>query len=47
MAGLTDLPALAAWWKALNNHARHVAENGEVIAAKDARKAQLSQKDAA
>ena len=47
MAALADLPALAAWWKALNNHAPHVAANGEVIAAKDARKAQLQQKDAA
>lgn len=47
MASLTDLPALAAWWKALNSHAPHVAANADVIAAKDARKAQLQQKDAA
>ena len=47
IAAMIELPALAAWWKALNNHAPHVAANGEVIAAKDARKAQLQQKDAA
>lgn len=42
-----DLSALAAWWKGLNTHARYVAEHPEVIAAKDARKAELQQKDAA
>ncbi len=47
MQTLADLPALAAWWKALNSHAPHVAAHTEVIAAKDARKAQLQQKAAA
>ncbi len=47
MQTLSDLPALAAWWKALNSHAPHVAAHTEVIAAKDARKAQLQQKAAA
>jgi DNA recombination protein Rad52 len=47
MAALTDLPALAAWWKALNHHAPHVAANADVIAAKDARKAELQQRNAA
>lgn len=46
-AAIADLPALAAWWKGLNANARHVAEHPEVIAAKDARKAELQQKDAA
>lgn len=47
IAAMIELPALAAWWKALNTHAPHVAANADVIAAKDARKAQLQQKDAA
>jgi hypothetical protein len=46
-AAIADLPALAAWWKGLNAHAPHVAAHPEVIAAKDARKAELQQKDAA
>lgn len=46
-AACADLTALAAWWKGLNAHARHVAEHPEVIAAKNARKLQLQQKDAA
>lgn len=46
-AACADLNALASWWKGLNANARHVAEHPEVIAAKDARKAQLAQKDAA
>lgn len=46
-AACADLPALAAWWKGLNTNARHVAEHPEVFDAKEARKAQLAQKDAA
>lgn len=46
-AAITDLPALAAWWKGLNAHMRHVAEHPEVIAAKDARKAELTPKEQA
>ena len=46
-AAQPDLPALVTWWKGLNANARHVAEHPEVIAAKDARKAELQQKDAA
>lgn len=46
-AACADLNALAAWWKGLNANAPHVAANPTVIAAKDARKAQLAQKDAA
>lgn len=46
-AACADLPALAAWWKGLNEHARAVAAHPEVIAAKEARKAQFQQKDAA
>lgn len=46
-AAIADLPALAAWWKGLNANAPHVAAHPEVIAAKDARKAELQQKDAA
>lgn len=42
-----DLPALAAWWKGLNANAAHIAALPDVIAAKDARKAQLQQKEAA
>lgn len=43
-ASCPDLPALAAWWKGLNDNARHVAVHPEVIAAKDARKAELTPK---
>lgn len=46
-AAIADLPALAAWWKGLNAHMRHVAEHPEVIAAKDARKAELTPKEQA
>lgn len=46
-AACADLPALAAWWKGLNENARHIAAKPEVIAAKEARKTQLQQKDAA
>lgn len=46
-AAIADLPALAAWWAGLNKNAAHVAKHPEVIAAKDARKAELQQKDAA
>lgn len=46
-AACADLNALAAWWKGLNANARHVAEHPEVFDAKEARKAQLAQKDAA
>lgn len=47
IAACANMAALGAWWKGLNQNARHVAEHQSVIAAKDARKAQLSQKDAA
>lgn len=47
IAACADLSALVQWWKGLNHNARHVAEHQSVIAAKDARKAQLQQKDAA
>lgn len=40
-AAQPDLPALVTWWKGLNANARHVAKHPEVIAAKDARKAEL------
>lgn len=46
-ADAADLDALVTWWKALNKHAPHVAANPEVIAAKDARKAQLTERKAA
>lgn len=46
-AACADLSALVAWWKGLNANAKHIAAFPEVIAAKDARKAQLEQKDAA
>lgn len=46
-AAQPDLPALVAWWKGLNANARHVAEHPEVIAAKDARKAELTPKEQA
>ena len=44
---LADLSALQAWWTALYKNARHVAENASVIAAKDKRKAELSERKAA
>lgn len=44
-AGCADLAALVGWWKGLVANARHVAEHPEVIAAKDARKAELQQKE--
>lgn len=47
IAGLDDLQAFAAWWGGFVRKARHVAEHPEVIAAKDARKAELSHKEAA
>lgn len=46
-AACADLPALAAWWKGLNKNARHIAAEAEVIAAKEARKTQLTAKEAA
>lgn len=46
-AAIADLPALAAWWKGLNENAPHVAKHPDVIAAKDARKAALQQKEPA
>jgi DNA repair and recombination protein RAD52 len=45
--GLSDILALQAWWQALGKNARHVAENASVIAAKDKRKAELSERKAA
>ena len=42
-----NLHDFAAWWKALNEKAPHVAKNPEVIAAKDARKAELTPKEQA
>ena len=47
IANIAPMQALGAWWKQLNTNQPHVAAVPEVIAAKDARKAQLSQKDAA
>lgn len=44
-AAQPDLPALVTWWKGLNANARHIAEHPEVIAAKDARKAELTPKE--
>lgn len=41
------IPDLVAWWKGLNANARHVAEHPDVIKAKDARKAALSERKAA
>lgn len=38
---ISDLDMLARWWTALNKQAPHVAKHPEVIAAKDARKAEL------
>ena len=45
--GLADIAALQTWWVALCKNARHVAENASVIAAKDKRKAALSERKAA
>lgn len=42
-----DMAGLQAFWAGLSRNARHIAEAPEVIAAKDARKTQLSAKDAA
>lgn len=47
IGGLADMDALKTWWSALVKNARHVAEDADVIAAKDARKDALSQKEAA
>lgn len=47
IAAMIELRALADWWKSLNANAPHVAANSEVIAAKDARKAELQAKAAA
>ena len=44
---LADIAALQTWWVALCKNARHVAENASVIAAKDKRKAELSERKAA
>jgi len=44
---ISDLAMLARWWTALNKQHPHVAAHPEIIAAKDARKAELQQKDAA
>jgi recombination DNA repair RAD52 pathway protein len=44
---LADIAALQAWWQALGKNARHVAENASVIAAKDKRKAEISERKAA
>lgn len=46
IAALPDLDALKAWWAALVKNARHVAEDADVIAAKDERKNQLTRKAA-
>lgn len=45
--GLANLSALQTWWGALYTNARHVAESPAVIAAKDKRKAELSERKAA
>lgn len=47
IARQSSLAALAAWWTGLNKNAAHVAALHEVIAAKDARKAELTPKDQA
>jgi DNA recombination protein Rad52 len=47
IAKCETLGVLAAWWKSMNQSAPHVAAHPEVIAAKDARKAELQQKEAA
>lgn len=46
IASLPDMDALKAWWSALAKNARHVAEDADVIAAKDNRKEQLTRKAA-
>lgn len=45
--GLSDMAALQSWWSALCKNALHVAENPAVIAAKDKRKAEISERKAA
>lgn len=45
--GLSDIAALRSWWDSLYTNARHVADNPAVIAAKDKRKAELSERKAA
>lgn len=47
IAATPDLAALAAWWKGLFANARHIAELPEIVAAKDRRKADFMQGDAA
>lgn len=47
MQGCADLPALGAYWSKLNKDAPQVAALLEVVAFKDARKSELTQKDAA
>lgn len=47
IAACADLPALQAFWKALQVDHRAVAADQRVIDAKEARKAQLTQKEAA
>ena len=46
IASLPDMDALKTWWSALAKNARHVAEDADVIAAKDNRKEQLTRKAA-
>lgn len=46
-AACNDLAALSAWWTALVRNARHVAENQDVIDAKDARKLAVTMQGAA
>ena len=40
-AQINAMDALAAWWSGLNRNALHVAKHADVIAAKEARKAEL------
>lgn len=47
LKGVTSLPELQTYWTNLYRNARHVADNAQVVAMKDAMKTQLSQKDAA
>lgn len=42
IAATADIQALQSYWTGLNRNARHVAENAEVVAAKEIRKAQLA-----
>lgn len=46
-AACADLDALGKWFAGLWKHQRHIAEHPEVMAAKDARKNELQQKEAA